>query len=71
MEDIKTETSRNIKEQNEKIVKIIGWEHKLAHLLNQNMEVMKELKTQNRDQSKRIGQLEQKLATLETSSEKG
>ena len=43
----------------------MGWEHKLAHLLNQSMEVMREFKTQNKDQAKRIEQLEQKVATLQ------
>ena len=65
IEDIKTQTSKSIKDQNEKITKVMGWEHKLAHLLNQSMEVMRELKTQNKDQAKRIDQLEQKVATLQ------
>jgi len=64
MEDIKTETSRNIKEQNGKIAKVMGHGQNLAHLLNQSMAVVKELKTQNKEQSKRIDQLEQKLATM-------
>jgi len=64
LEGIKAHTSRSIKDHDEKIAKVMGWEHKLAQLLNQSMEVVKELKTQNRDQSKRIDQLEQKVATL-------
>jgi len=64
LEDIKAQTSRSIKDHDDKIAKVMGWEHKLAQLLNQSMEMVKELKTQNRDQSKRIDQLEKKVATL-------
>jgi len=38
---------------------------KLAHLLNQTKEEMVGLKIKNKDQSKRIDQLEQKLAMLQ------
>jgi len=65
MEDIETQTSKSIKDQNDKIAKVTGWEYKLAQLLNQSMEVMRELKTQNRDHSKRIDLLEQKVATIQ------
>ena len=68
MEEIKTQMSRSFKDQNERITKVMSWEHKLGQLLNQSMEVIKDLKTQNRDQSKRIDQLEQKLAKLENTS---
>ncbi len=46
----------------------MGWEQKLAHLLNQSMEMVRELKTQNKDQSKRIEHLEQKVAILQKTS---
>jgi len=66
IEEIKTQSSRNSKDQNEKIAIITARERNLAQLLNQTREEMVGLKTQNRDQSKRIDQLEQKLATLES-----
>jgi len=65
IEEIKTQTSRSSKDQNEKIAIIRARERNLAQLLNQTREEMVGLKTQNRDQSKRIDQLEQKLAMLQ------
>jgi len=65
IEEIKTQTSRSSKDQNEKIAIITVREQNLAQLLNQTREEMVGLKTQNRDQSKKIDQLEQKLARLE------
>ena len=65
IEAIKTQTSRSSKDQDEKITVLRVRERNLAQLLNQTREEMVGLKTQNRDQSKRINQLEQKLATLQ------
>jgi len=65
MEEIKTQASRSSKDQNEKIAIIRARQRNLAKLLNQTMEEVVGLKTKNRDQSKRIDQLEQKLATLQ------
>ena len=68
IEEIKTQSSRNSKDQNEKIAIITARERNLAQLLNQTREEMVGLKTQNKDQSKRIDQLEQKLAKLQNTS---
>ncbi len=46
MEEIKTQTSKSFKDQNEKIAKVMSWEHKLAQLLNQSIEVNR---TKNRE----------------------
>jgi len=43
-------------------------ERNLAQILNATREEMEVLKTTNRDQSKRIDQLEQKLATLQNTT---
>jgi len=64
IEEIKTQTSRSSKNQDEKIAIIRVRERNLAKLLNQTREEMVGLKTLNMDQSKKIDQLEQKLATL-------
>jgi len=69
IEEIKTQTNRSSKDQDEKIAKVMNWENQLAKLLNQSMEVMKTLKIQNTDQSKRIDQLEQKVATLQNTTQ--
>jgi len=58
IEEIKTKTSRSRKDQNEKIAIIMVRERNLAQLLNKTREEMVELKTQNKDQAKRIDQLE-------------
>ncbi len=61
IEEIKTQTSRNSKDQDEKIAIIRVRERNLAQLLNQTREEMTDLKTINRDQSKKIEELERKL----------
>jgi len=68
IEAIKAQTSRRSKDQDEKIAVIRAREGNLAQLLNQTREEMVGLKTQNRDQSKRIDQLEQTLAKLQNTS---
>ncbi len=65
IEEIKTQTSRSSEDQEEKIAIMKARERKQAQLLNQTREEMELLKTQNKDQSSRIDQLEQKLATLQ------
>ncbi len=65
MEDIKAQTSRISEDQEEKNAIIRVRERNLARLLNQTRKEMEGLKTQNRDQSKRIDQLEQKVAALQ------
>jgi hypothetical protein len=64
IEEIKTETNRSSKDHDEKIAKIMNGEKELSQLLKQSMEVQKELKTQNENQSMRIDQLEQKVVML-------
>ena len=64
IEAIKTQTSRSSKDQDEKIAIIRVRERNLAQVLNQTREEMVGLKIQNRDQSKRIDELEQNLAML-------
>ena len=54
IEEIQTQFNRSSKGQDEKIAKVVDWEKKLANPLNQSMEVVKELKIQNADKSKRI-----------------
>ena len=68
IEEIKAQTSRSSEDQEEKIAIIRARERNLAQLLNQTREEMVGLKTQNRVQSKRIDQLEQKLAKLHNTS---
>jgi len=65
IEEINTKTSRSSKDQDEKIAIIRVRERNLAQLLNTTRVEMEVLKTTNRDQSKRIDQLEQKLAILQ------
>ena len=65
IEDIKTQTSKNTKDQNEKIAIISERERNLAQLLNQTRKDMVGLETQNKFQEKRIDQLEQKLEMLQ------
>jgi len=65
IEEIKTQTNRSNKNQDEKIAIIRARERNLAQLLNETREEMVALKTKNLDQSKRIDRLEQKLATLQ------
>jgi len=68
IEDIKTQASRNSEDQEEKIAIIRARERNLAQLLNQTREEMVGLKTQNRDQSKRIDKLEKKLVMLQNTT---
>jgi len=69
IEEIKTQTSRNSEDQEEKIAIIRVTEQNMAQLLNKTREVMEVLKTTNRDQSKRIDQLEQKLTILQNTTQ--
>ncbi len=64
IEEIKKQTSRSSKDQDEKIDIFMERERNLAQVLNKTREEMLGLKTQNRDQSKRIDQLEKKLSML-------
>ena len=65
------QTSKTSKDQDEKIAIIRVRERNLAQLLNQTREEVVGLKTQNRDQAKRIDQLEQTVAALQNSSGSG
>ncbi len=65
IEEITTLTSRRSEEQEEKIAILRVKERNLAQILNQTREEIVGLQTQNMDQSKRIGQLEKKLAMLQ------
>jgi len=65
IEEIKKQTSRSSKDQDEKIDIFMERERNLAQVLNKTREEMLGLKTQNRDQSKRIDQLETKLSMLQ------
>jgi len=71
IEEINTKTSRSSKDQDEKIAILMVREQNLAQLLNTTIEEMEVLKTTNRDQSKRIDQLEQKLAMLQNTPSTG
>ena len=64
IEEIKTQTNRSSKDQDEKIAKVMNEKKQLSQLLKRSMEVTKELKTQNGKQSMRIDQLEQKVVML-------
>jgi len=66
IEAIKIQTSRSSKDQSEKIAIIKVRERNLAQLLNQTREDMTVFKTQNRDQSKKIEELERKLSVQNT-----
>ena len=61
IEEMKVKFSRSSKDQDEKIAIIRVRERNLAQLFNQSREEMEGLKTQNRDQSKKIEDLERKL----------
>ena len=69
IEDINTKTSRRSEDQDEKIAVIRAGERNLAQLLNKTREEMEALKTTNKNQAKRIYQLEQKLTVLENALE--
>jgi len=62
--EINMKTSRTSEDQEENIAIIRARERNLAQLLNKTVEEMGMLKTQNKEQSKRIDQLEQKLSKL-------
>lgn len=67
-EEITIKTSRTSEDQEEKIAIIRVRERNLAQLLNKTEKEMVVLKTQNKEQSKRIDQLEQKLSKFQTTS---
>lgn len=68
IEEIKTQTRKNSKDQEEKITMIRVKERNLAQLLNKTREEIEVLKTTNRGQSNRIDQLEQKLTILQNTT---
>jgi len=65
IEEIQIEARRNIEDQHEKFAIIRARERNFTKLLNQNREEIEVLKTLNRDQSKKIEQLEHKLMNLQ------
>ena len=60
--EINMKTSRTSEDQEENIAIIRARERNIAQLLNKTVEEMGMLKTQNKEQSKRIHKLEQKLS---------
>ncbi len=68
MEEMKMQNRRSSQDQNEKIAILTVRERNLAKILNQTNEEVKELKTQNTEQSKRIDQLERKVILLQSAS---
>jgi len=67
IEEIKKNPIKSCKNQDEKITIIRLMERNVDKFIDQTRDEMVELKTKNRDQSKRIDQLENKLLMLQNS----